>query len=296
MRKRLFVLLFIMILVLSGCSSEKPLLSESGTDTDTGNLILVTEQDQTDSTTGSTTFDETETTEQGTTEESAAETTTAVTSQKETDTTASEKEKSSTDKKDTPDNTEETKDKESEDKTPVSTEPEKPKPEETKPSVTETPPAEPNATAADTAAISNLVAKYINEYRTEQGIASATKLPGLTSYAQRRSVQIISDFSHNTLDERAAATAMSYGKYIDPSLYGMDGEPYYTACAGEAIAKAGYVGTVDYVAKSLAKLIRNSPEHWAYIGASDYQFIGVGITYESGLWYCDVALTRENFG
>ncbi len=295
MRKRLFVLLFIMILVLSGCSSEKPLLSESGTDTDTGNLILVTEQEQTDSTTDSSISDKTETTEQGTTEESST-TTTAVTSQKETDTTASEKEKPSTDKKDAPDNTEENKDKDPEDKTPVSTEPEKPKPEETKPPVKETPHAEPNATAADTAEISNLVAKYINEYRTEQGVASATQLPGLTSYAQRRSIQIISDFSHNTLDERAAATAMSYGKYIDSFLYGMDGEPYYTACAGEAIAKAGYVGTVDHVARSLAKLIRNSPEHWAYIGASDYQFIGVGITYESGLWYCDVALTRENFG
>lgn len=111
-----------------------------------------------------------------------------------------------------------------------------------------------------------------------------------------RSRQIISDFSHNTMDERAAATALSYGLYVDPSAYGMDGEPYYTACAGEAIAKAGYAGTVDYVASSLARLIRNSPDHWSYIGSGEYRYIGVGITYESGMWYCDVALTKDNYG
>ncbi len=98
------------------------------------------------------------------------------------------------------------------------------------------------------------------------------------------------------MDERAAATALSYGMYVDPSVYGMDGEPYYTACAGEAIAKAGYAGTVDYVAGSLARLIRNSPDHWSYIGSGEYRYIGVGITYESGMWYCDVALTKDNYG
>lgn len=73
-------------------------------------------------------------------------------------------------------------------------------------------------------------------------------------------------------------------------------EVYYTACAGEAIAKAGYAGTVDYVASSLARLIRNSPDHWSYIGSGEYRYIGVGITYERGMWYCDVALTKDNYG
>lgn len=154
----------------------------------------------------------------------------------------------------------------------------------------------PNASASDAGAIAELVAQYLNDYRTAQGTAAVTRLSGLTGYAEYRSRQIISDFSHNTMDERAAATALSYGLYVDPSAYGMDGEPYYTACAGEAIAKAGYAGTVDYVASSLAHLIRNSPDHWSYIGSGEYRYIGVGITYESGMWYCDVALTKDNYG
>lgn len=157
-------------------------------------------------------------------------------------------------------------------------------------------PTRPNATAVDADEIANLVVKYINDYRIAEGTSAAVHLPGLTEYAKYRSRQIIADFSHNTYDERAAATALSYGMYVEPSLYGMNGEPYYTACAGEAIAKGGYAGTVDYIAKSLANLIRNSSKHWVYVGASDYKYIGVGITYESGMWYCDVALTRDNYG
>lgn len=161
---------------------------------------------------------------------------------------------------------------------------------------TETTPTVPNASASDAGAIAELVAQYLNDYRTAQGTAAVTRLSGLTGYAEYRSRQIISDFSHNTMDERAAATALSYGMYVDPSAYGMAGAPYYTACAGEAIAKAGYAGTVDHVASSLARLIRNSPDHWSYIGSGEYRYIGVGITYESGMWYCDVALTKDNYG
>lgn len=157
-------------------------------------------------------------------------------------------------------------------------------------------PEVPNATADDADAIADLVVKYINDYRTAEGTPAAINLPGLTEYAKYRSRQIISDFSHNTYDERAAATALSYGMYVEPALYGMNGEPYYTACAGEAIAKAGYVGTIDYIAKSLASLVRNSSKHWVYVGDADYKYIAVGITFESGMWYCDVALTRENYG
>jgi len=158
------------------------------------------------------------------------------------------------------------------------------------------PPMPAHATAQDSAEIAQLVIQYLNEYRAEQGTDAATYLPGLTQYAEYRSRQIISDFSHNTWDERAAATALRYGSYVDPALYGMNGEPYYTAGAGEAIAKAGYVGTIDHVAGALAALIRNSAKHWCYIGAAEYRYIGVGITYESGMWYCDVAMTRENQG
>lgn len=156
------------------------------------------------------------------------------------------------------------------------------------------PPKEPNASAQDTRAVANKVIEYINSYRTEQGVSGLTKLSGLTEYAEYRSRQLVSNFAHNTTDERAAATALKYGQYVDPTLYGMTGEPYYTANAREAIAQGGYVGTIDIVAKNLAQLVRNSAGHWNYVGNVDYIYIAVGVTYESGMWYCDIALTRTN--
>lgn len=155
----------------------------------------------------------------------------------------------------------------------------------------ETPvPEVPKATASDSVAVANKVIEYINSYRS----SPATKLPGLTKYAEYRSRQLISNFAHDTFDERAAATALQYGTYIDPPLYGMTGEPYYESGAREAIAKGGYVGTIDEVAKRLADLVKNSAGHWAYVGSSEYSYIAVGITYESGMWYCDIAMARVN--
>ena len=155
------------------------------------------------------------------------------------------------------------------------------------------PPSEPGkvyAGAEDARTVADKVLEYINSFRT----SSAVKLPGLTSYAEYRSRQLIGNFAHDTNDERAAATALQYGEYVDPSVFGGSGEPYYRANANEAIAKAGYVGTVDEVAYKLATLVRNSAEHWCYIGSAEYGYIAVGVTYESGMWYCDIAVAAEN--
>ena len=149
---------------------------------------------------------------------------------------------------------------------------------------------EHKATAADTKAVADKVIEYINAYRS----TPATKLTGLTAYAEYRSRQLVYNFAHDTADERAAATALQYGTYIDPTQYGISGEAYYTAGAREAIAKAGYTGTVDEVAEGLALLVKNSTGHWAYVGSSDYSYIAVGVTYESGMWYCDIAMAMEN--
>ena len=168
--------------------------------------------------------------------------------------------------------------------TPPQTEP------ETKPAE---PPSEPEksyAGAEDARTVADKVLEYINSFRT----SPAVKLSGLTSYAEYRSRQLIGNFAHDTNDERAAATALQYGEYVDPSAYGGSGEPYYRANANEAIAKAGYVGTVDEVAYRLATLVRNSAEHWCYIGSAEYGYIAVGVTYESGMWYCDIAVAAEN--
>lgn len=151
-------------------------------------------------------------------------------------------------------------------------------------------PQEPMAGASDTKAVAKEVQKYVNEFRN----STAISLTGLTSYAEYRSRQIVSNFAHDTNDQRAAATALQYGEYVDPSVYGGSGEPYYRANAREAIAKAGYSGTVDEVALKLAMLIKNSPNHWNYIGSSEYGYIAVGVTYESGMWYCVITVAVEN--
>ncbi|MCI8472563.1 MAG: hypothetical protein HFE65_05610 [Clostridiales bacterium] len=168
------------------------------------------------------------------------------------------------------------------------------KPQETTSPAEPVPPKEPDAGASDSQAVADAVLAYINRYHAEQESSAAVKLSGLTGYAEYRSRQLISNFAHDTEDERAAATALKYGEYIDPALYGMTGKPYYTVNAREAIAKGGYSGTIDEVARSLARLVRNSSNHWSYVGSAEYGYIGVGVTYESGMWYCDIAVAREN--
>lgn len=167
--------------------------------------------------------------------------------------------------------------------------------EETKPSATfPNEQEESKATASDVNAIASKMVEYLNEYRKEQGSPAAKVLPGLTQYAEYRSRQLVSNFAHDTFDERVAATALEYGSYIDPSLYGMNGDPYYTANAREAIAKTDFGGSIDAVAARLARMARNSSSHWSYVGSAGYTYIGVGITYKNGVWYCDIAVTETN--
>ena len=170
------------------------------------------------------------------------------------------------------------------------TEPTQKEPETTQPPVEETVPTKPRAGKSDTAAVAQRVLEYINQYRS----SPATRLSGLTEYAQYRSRQLVSNFAHSTADQRAAATALQYGEYVDPSVFGGSGQPYYRANAREAIAKAGYVGTIDEVAIKLATLVKNSPNHWNYIGDSQYCYIAVGVTYESDMWYCAITVASEN--
>ena len=152
------------------------------------------------------------------------------------------------------------------------------------------------AAAADTARVEQRVLYYINAYRRDQNVSAAEPLPGLTAYARYRSRQIVSNFSHDEDDARAAATALKYGQYIDPADIGETGQPYYRVNAREAIAKTGRVGTVDEVAKALADLFRNSAGHWVYVGAQHNGYIGVGVTYAGSLWHCSVSVSPDNIG
>ncbi len=146
----------------------------------------------------------------------------------------------------------------------------------------------PNATADDADAVADKLAELINEYRA----VPAEPTSDLNRYAKYRSRQIVTNYAHDTADQRAAATALQYGEYIEQSLYGMDGEPYYQANVREAIGKAGYTGTADEIAKQFSDLIRNSASHWNYVGSADYRHIGIGITYSDGMWYCAVVVAE----
>ena len=152
------------------------------------------------------------------------------------------------------------------------------------------------STAADTAQVEQRVLYYINAYRRDQNVSTAEPLPGLTAYARYRSRQIVSNFSHDEDDARAAATALKYGQYIDPADIGETGQPYYRVSAREAIAKTGRVGTVDEVAKALADLFRNSAGHWGYVGAERNGYIGIGVTYAGSLWHCSVSVSADDIG
>ena len=163
-----------------------------------------------------------------------------------------------------------------------------------KPTIEPIKPIVPNANAEDCDEIAQRLIEHINNYRVADGAIKAQTLNGLTEYAKFRSKQLVINFAHDTLDERAAATALKYGKYVVPSEFGMDGEPYYTANCAEAIAKAGYIGSVETVSQKLGELVRNSTGHWSYVGSEQYKYIAVGITFEAGMWHCCIAVAIDN--
>ncbi|MDE5604030.1 MAG: fibronectin type III domain-containing protein [Eubacterium sp.] len=149
------------------------------------------------------------------------------------------------------------------------------------------------ATAADTQQVADKVIKYINSYRS----TNLKKLPGLTKYAEYRSKQLVKNFAHDTKDARKAATALKYGDYYSKEFLieigAKDTTPYYDVDASEAIGKV-VGGTVDEIAKSIATGFKNSAGHWRYVGSSDNKYIGVGITYSGGYWYCCVFVAPDN--
>lgn len=153
----------------------------------------------------------------------------------------------------------------------------------------------------DAKVVANKIVEYINQYRTKQGDVPATILPGLTEYCELRAVQLITNFAHDTTDQRSAAAELQYGKYVDWSELGIEGEGYenyYTAECREAIGKGNWGGTADEIAKAVATGFRNSKGHWPYVGNGENTYIGVGIIYHSATcrWYCCVCVSDINHG
>ena len=287
MRKLFFVLLCIFAITLTGCHTADPPQRDSGSITDVSSAedAMDTKPDQSEPETSSESAESTIPSELEIPSVPPAESESEETTPPAQNTKPPAPENISSEPPPQP-----------AEKLPTETMPVKPEPEPEKPvpNTSEPVPTEPNAAEADSSKIADLVVKYVNDYRIAQGSSAAVRLPGLTRYAEYRSCQLISNFAHDTDDERTAATALQYGDYIDPALFGITGEPYYTVNAREAIAKGGYSGTSDEVARALARLVRNSSNHWSYVGSAEYGYIGVGVTYRSGMWYCDIAMAREN--
>ena len=139
--------------------------------------------------------------------------------------------------------------------------------------------------------------KYINQFRVEQGSTVATVLPGLTKVAQYRAVQLQKKFQHDTAAMREALAYYQYGKWVDYTAFG--GTAYYDINEKEAIAtrSAGENRTADQLGYAFANQIRNSSDHWSYVGSADYPFIAVGVdwSYARQFTMCILQLRTDEY-
>lgn len=151
------------------------------------------------------------------------------------------------------------------------------------------------ATQEDAEEIAKLIVQYINEYRSEIGSGPMTMMEGCNEYAKLRSEQMAAKnkAEHNVSDGRTAATQLKYGYYVDTTAYGLPGDPYYYVNGSEAVGKDAGT-TPENVAMTLVTGFRNSSTHWGFIGASENDYIGVGVTYNNGYWYCCIIAAEVN--
>lgn len=170
------------------------------------------------------------------------------------------------------------------------------KPQETESTVEKQPePVKPKLPS--TSEVEQRVAEYINNYRQAQGDTSATVLSGLTQVARYRAKQLTTNFAHT--DIREVCAELKYGKYVDLTEYGHpESNNYYEGYNREAIAKGGWGGTVDEIAERIATGVKNSTNHWRYVGDSKYSYMAVGAIYNEAdnQWYICICMSKENYG
>jgi len=172
------------------------------------------------------------------------------------------------------------------------TEPTEEATEETQPE-TEPEPFEPDY--AFKREVAAYAAQYINQYRS----SPCTVLSGMSQVAQYRAGQLCYNFSHSTADKRAALAYYEYGRWIDATLAGLDeSDSYYESDTSEAICRGVRGNDAEALGKAIADAIRNSGSHWAYVGSSEYSYIGIGVEYrdDSYGWYCCVMVGTVNYG
>ncbi|MEE0896640.1 MAG: hypothetical protein U0L88_03320, partial [Acutalibacteraceae bacterium] len=105
------------------------------------------------------------------------------------------------------------------------------------------------------------------------------------------------NFAH--INGRSVCAELKYGRYVDLTEYGLpESDNYYEGYDREAICKGDWSGTADQIAKRIAEGFKNSSKHWEYVGASEYGYLAVGITYNSAnkTWYGCICMSMENYG
>ena len=150
--------------------------------------------------------------------------------------------------------------------------------------------------------IENRIIELFNEYRN----TPLKALPGLSEYDKLRSVQLVTNFAHDTDDERKAATQLEYGQHIieeeakydfetNTIIYTGNISDYFRVNAREAIGRGGILmRTPEQIALEIASGFRNSAGHWSYLGSDEYRYIGCGVTIKDGNWYCCVSVAETN--
>lgn len=154
-------------------------------------------------------------------------------------------------------------------------------------------------TRPDAKEVEKKVAEYINQYRVAQGDTETAILSGLTAVAEYRANQLISNFAHDTADQRTALAYYQYGEYVDMTLYGgTESDNYYRGYNREAIAKGNWGGTADEIAQRIAVGFKNSSNHWRYVGSSEYGYMAVGVVYHpaTSSWYVCVCMSSKDYG
>lgn len=133
--------------------------------------------------------------------------------------------------------------------------------------------------------VASYAAQYINQYRS----SPCTVLSGMSQVAQYRAGQLRYNFSHSTADKRAALAYYEYGRWIDATLAGLDeSDSYYEPDTSEAICKGLKGADAEALGRSLAEAIHSSGSHWAYVGSSEFSYMGIGVEYHDGKWYAHI--------
>ena len=136
-------------------------------------------------------------------------------------------------------------------------------------------------------------AQYINQYRS----SPCSVLSGMSQVAQYRAGQLCYNFSHSTADKRAALAYYEYGRWIDATLAGLDeSDSYYESDTSEAICRGFKGADAEALGRSLAEAIHSSGSHWAYVGSSEFSYMGIGVEYHDGKWYACVMVGAVNYG